>query len=91
MSRVIPEWIYDNAVRVLFKCPDVPAHAHITMDTLWGMVEDREAFRAAVAGVVRDWEDSECERFYDGRDSGYLEGYEAGRESGLWAASQGDG
>lgn len=87
----MPGWVYDDAVRVLVKCPDVPQHAHIAIESLRRMADDlagdgvfRKAVELAYAeGRAEGWEDGVSQ----GRASGYDEGHEAGRESGLWAAT----
>lgn len=85
MTR-LPNWVYDDAVRVLLKCPDIPSHAHISIEALRAMADD-----AFGPGVFR----KAVELAYDegravGRDSGYHEGHEAGRESAQWAAEHPD-
>lgn len=78
-----PQRVYDDAVRVLLQCPDVPEHAHISIEWLRRMADD-----LAGDGVFREAVDLAYDEGHaQGRASGYDEGHEAGRESGLWAAT----
>lgn len=41
MTAPMPDDVYDAAIRVLLKCPDVPAHAHVPMVSLRRMAEEQ--------------------------------------------------
>lgn len=78
----MPDSTYDEAVRALLKCPDIPSHAHISIEALRAMADDafgpgvfREALQVAYDdGRGEGWEDGVSQ----GRATGYMEGYEAG-------------
>lgn len=83
MNR-LPDWVYDDAVRTLLKCPDIPSHAHISIEALRAMADDAfgpGVFRKAVElaydeGRADGWGDGVSQ----GRATGYMEGYEAGKQ-----------
>lgn len=80
----LPDWVYDDAVRTLLKCPDIPSHAHISIEALRAMADDafgpgvfREALELAYdEGRAEGWEAG----VFAGQGSGYMEGYEAGKQ-----------
>lgn len=72
---IVTELIYDAAVRALLRCPDIPQHAHISMEYLRATVEDPEALRAALGAAIDAWETDYCERYSEGRSDGWYNGH----------------
>lgn len=59
-NGALPTDVYDAGVRALLRCPDVPAHAHVTMQSLHRMVGEvapwqavRDALTVAYAADVK--------------------------------------
>jgi hypothetical protein len=59
---IVNDRIYDAAVRALLRCPDIPAHAHISIEHLRASVDDPEALRAALGAAIDEWELNDCDR-----------------------------